>query len=69
MDENEIEDAPAATKDVHAWASAKGTDPFLLAGALGRERAAGRWTLHTAPVATEAEFDAAIAAFKNLQLG
>lgn len=61
--------AAAARKTPDAWAAAKRADPFLVAGAVGRERAARRWDLHSDPLVTEAEFDAALAAFTNLEMG
>ena len=58
------------TKPVLAWAKAKGTDPFLLAGALVLARwPRGNVYDERAPLlVTEAAFDKAIDAFKNLEM-
>jgi hypothetical protein len=57
-------------KPVLAWAKDKATDPFLLAGALvkaGWPR--GNVYDERAPLlVTESDFDAAIAAFSNLEI-
>lgn len=60
---------PPVVRGVRAWASEKGIADFFLEGAIGCERAAGRWALHVEPTVTEAEFVAAVEAFTNVSLG